>query len=208
MLLFTRLQLGLLQNGQEILDNLGHLKRVLLDRYDKWVQLHPSGEQDLSSAMDKVSLDSTSHAKVQEELDLWRKQREQAQRQSGDDGSSGQRWETAINSARQAASIQYRPPAGPRKQEERVPSTSTVTMPALAFPSALTNPLIPPASVLPASMARPPSFSDRALTLPLENPSKYEGESTDSETVSSSWHRGDRGGRQTETTPHRQPVRR
>ncbi|KAJ7594234.1 hypothetical protein C8J56DRAFT_926248 [Mycena floridula] len=115
---------NLAMNGQEILDNLGRLKPVLLERYEKWAKMYPNGEavaktqtpeeagvRRLTADMERVNVNNrlqyTDHdRRAREELEKWKRQREENQRhQQGDDlhSEAQQRKEAVLKAARLAA---------------------------------------------------------------------------------------------------------
>lgn len=116
------------QNGQEILDQLGELKKALLDRYEQWQKLHPDGEDEeltpnakLHSTLDdrddpspttqttmdfsRLTLEDArlrdQHKRAAEEANLWRIQREEAERRDAE--TRDRKREAAVAAARHAA---------------------------------------------------------------------------------------------------------
>lgn len=145
--------------------------------------------------------------KVQVELDLWKRQRQTPELSTRPDP----RAQSAVNAARLAAGIPepigprqsnsesryYSAPSSANgvtnhssgfTQPYRAGPSYQSTSPAFAMPSPSTIAYPTPSTIQAptAIRSRPPSFMDQpngppTLLMPLENPSKYEGDSTDSE---------------------------
>ncbi|KAF9071868.1 hypothetical protein BDP27DRAFT_462410 [Rhodocollybia butyracea] len=213
-------------NGQEILDNLGHLKPVLLDRFDQWSAQHPNGEDspppntNTQATLDSIIQEGALRA--QEEADPPRRKQMQPPRQLPPLNSAAA---SAVQSAKAAAGIPQETGSRNqrqqeemharsqelmrRKQEERLrshavspsvtsynsfvttPSTSTFTTAATTPTSSLSPSVTMYHSASKASTVayQPPPVSQPNMyrsqqapsVLPLENPSRYDDDSTDSE---------------------------
>ncbi|KAF6745469.1 hypothetical protein DFP72DRAFT_781829, partial [Ephemerocybe angulata] len=79
-LLSVEQQNNLALNGQEILDNLGELKKLLIDRYDEWVKRHPDGPTPVANGKPAAfSQIRDQQKRVDDEARLWKAQREEAE---------------------------------------------------------------------------------------------------------------------------------
>ncbi|KAJ2916231.1 hypothetical protein MD484_g4194, partial [Candolleomyces efflorescens] len=138
-------QNNLALNGQEILDQLGELKKALLERYEQWQKLHPDGEDQeltpnakLHSTLDdrddpspttqttmdfsRLTLEDPrlrdQHKRAAEEANLWRIQREESERRDAE--TRDRKREAAVAAARYAAHA----PAAYGSQQPSIPDAS------------------------------------------------------------------------------------
>ncbi|KIK70091.1 hypothetical protein GYMLUDRAFT_53201 [Collybiopsis luxurians FD-317 M1] len=200
-------------NGQEILDNLGHLKPVLLDRFEKWSAQHPDrGDTPPPTQEEYDRIIAEEARRAQEEADLARRRQQvptpAAQSPSPSIPSAAN---SAVQSARTAAGISSTPS---QRQDNRLRSHSSApavqsysSMPAPSHSMSTTTtsslspsvtlyhaasresgsaPLSLPSSYQPPPVSQPNMYTrtisqQGPLILPLENPSRFEDDSTDSE---------------------------
>lgn len=255
------------------MDNLGQLKPTLLLRYEKWAKAHPDGEESddqtppqrqavqLENSMDRMNLDDMvktnqeQHRRINEELELWQKQREgyyPRPELPEPPNSSKARHDATINAARQAAGIHaerdrrrdpYEPDDRARDhysrqqeaerngQQERQRAAagngvshttpSGIQMPTASIPAPMSIPSAPyaygnPALRAPmASHSRPPSFIDQyhpndgPAPMPLESPTRFDEDSTDTEAASNrhkDWRKNARQRHGVESLASARPV--
>ncbi|KAF5390077.1 hypothetical protein D9757_003757 [Collybiopsis confluens] len=206
-------------NGQEILDNLGHLKPILLDRYEKWSSQHPDRGDTPPLTQEEVD-QAEETRRAQEESDSARRRQQIPPPPSQFFGpSSSFAAHSAVQSARSAAGASSAPiqrfqdnrlrahasaPSGQSYSGMPNPPHSTSTISGVISssltPSAtmyhaasreagsahLSMPSSASAGYQPPPVSHPNMYSrtisqQGPLILPLENPSRFEDEATDSE---------------------------
>jgi hypothetical protein len=156
--------------------------------------------------MANVANDSSgSESQLNAELELWKKQREETSRRLAEDRRQAPQFSTsrrdeALSAARAAANtnILSSVMSSPHSRDISsfpAPGFLTETLPSSSAASSVIVPIMPnpvstsfshggPAMKAPTAVrSRPPSFID-PRAMPLESPSRYEGDSTDSETTS------------------------
>ncbi|KAE9398061.1 Mov34-domain-containing protein [Gymnopus androsaceus JB14] len=122
-------------NGKEILDNLGHLKPILLDRFDQWSAQHPDYE-DSPPPPSAVESQQQEHERImgeearkaQEEADMARRRQQQQQQQPPPTSFAAS---SAVLSAKAAAGIAASRDTGPinqRQQQEEMHARSQEMM--------------------------------------------------------------------------------
>lgn len=192
----------LVQNGQDILDNLGELKKTLVERYDDWQRRHPNGASPPTASgsvpgpvdnraprayttavpapvrvQDGAALRDQDR-RAADEAREWKNQRQQAEMRDLEQRMR----ETKISEARAMEQRRAEQDAIVRRQQ-----AADEQVRAIRTNMRNTTPVTPYGPGTPAHSphnTQPPySFANGPPTMPLEPPRRHDNASTDSSVI-------------------------